>query len=154
MYDKDEIKNLRVEFWQKLNNRTRRLPGQKGRKKFWIYDSTGIKGLDLRFDVDRQKAQVALEINHRSEERRLQLFEKLQAAKSIFEAEFGEPLIWDFAFEKPTGEQVCRVYTEMEADIHDQEKWSDLMYFLIDRMIRLEKAFLEVKEYMQSDINE
>jgi hypothetical protein len=154
MYNKDEAKAARLEFWQKLNNRTRRLPGQKGRKRFWIYDNTGIKGIDLRFDVDREKAVVALEINHSSEDRRLVLFEKLEAAKSIFETEFGGPLIWDYAYEKPTGESVCRVYVEQPGDIHNQEQWPEMLHFLIDNMIKLEKAFLEVKEYMQADINE
>lgn len=154
MYNKEEAKAIRLEFWNKLNNRTRRLPGQKGRKKFWIYDNTGVKGMDLRFDVDRHKALVALEINHSSEERRLVLYEKLLACKSIFESEFGEPLKWDYVYEKDTGEQVCRVYCEQPGDIHDQERWPEMMYFLIDRMVRLEKAFLEVKDYLQSDINE
>ncbi len=154
MFTKEEEKAIRLDFWQKLNNKTRRLPGQKGRKRFWIFERTGIKGLDLRFDVDREKACVALEINHKTEDRRLQLFEKLHAAKELFETEFEEPLTWDFAYEKPTGELVCRVYAEQPGDILDQEQWSDMSYFLIDRMIRLEKAFLEVKEYLQSDMNE
>lgn len=154
MFNKEEEKAIRLEFWQKLSNKTRRLPGQKGRKRFWIFDRTGIKKLDLRFDVDRQKARVALEINHRSEEERLKLFEKLQAAKQLFEDEFGEPLIWDFAYEKPTGELVCRVYVEQPGDILDKEQWSNMTYFLIDKMIKLENAFLQVKEYLQSDMNE
>lgn len=153
MYSKEEGKKVRLEFWQKLESRTRRLPGQKGRKKIWILSHTGVKGVDLRFDIDRVRAQVALEINLRNEDERLRLFEKLEAAKTIFEEAFGEALRWDFAFEKSTGEQVCRVYTEMPADIHDQEKWPETFFFLIDRMMRMEKAFLEVKDYLQSDVN-
>lgn len=153
MFTKEEEKNVRLEFWQRLENRTRRLPGQKGRKRFWIFDRTGIKGLDLRFDVDREKTIVALEINHKSEDRRLQLFEKLQAAKSLFNEHFENPPIWDFAYEKPTGELVCRVYVEQEGDILNQEKWPAMSYFLIDNMIKFEEAFLEVKDYLQSDMN-
>ena len=154
MFTKEEEKAIRLDFWQKLSNKTRRLPGQKGRKRFWIFDRTGVKGLDLRFDVDREKARVVLEINHKTEERRLQLFEKLYAAKELFEKEFEGPLTWDFAYEKPTGELVCRVYVEQPGDLLDEEQWPAMSFFLIDRMIRLEKAFLEVKEYLQSDMNE
>ncbi|MDR2929107.1 MAG: DUF4268 domain-containing protein [Cytophagaceae bacterium] len=153
MYTKEESKAVRVEFWEKLTNRTRRLPGQKGRKKFWIFENTGIKGVDLRFDVDRTKVQVALEINHTSEERRLELFEKLKACKSIFESEFGEPLTWTFLYEKDTGEQVCRIFVERAGDIHQKDLWAEMIYFLIDKMMKLEKAFLAVKDYMQSDMN-
>ena len=154
MYSKEETKALRLEFWEKLNNRTRRLPGQKGNKKIWIFDNTGIKGVDLRFDADRTKAQVALEINHRSEERRIALYEKLYACKSIFEKEFGEKLVWDYIYIKESGEQVCRIYTEQPCDILQKETWSKTIYFLIDKMMKLEKAFLVVKEYMVAGVNE
>lgn len=108
----------------------------------------------MRFDVDREKARVALEINSNNEDRRLTLYEKLEAAKSVFEAAFGEPLIWDFAYEKPTGESVCRVYVEQPGDILNETLWPDMLFFLIDRMIKMETAFLEVKDYMQANINE
>ena len=153
MFSKEEAKELRLEFWRKLENKTRRLPGQKGKKKRWIGDKTGIKGLDLRFDVDREKAVVALEINHRSEEKRLELYERLEVAKTIFEEAFGEPLIWNYVYEKTNGKQVCRVYVKTGADIYIKEQWKDISYFLIDNMFKMENAFLEVKDYLISDMN-
>lgn len=149
MYSKEEVKALRLDFWQKLSNRTRRLPGQKGRKRMWIFDNTGIKGLDLRFEVGREKVTVALEINHRREDKRLELYEKLEAAKKPFEEAFGEPLIWDYIYTKENGREVCRVYTETPGDMHDRESWSETHTFMIDRMMRLETAFQEVKDYLK-----
>lgn len=149
MFSKEEAKTLRLEFWQKLGNRTRRLPGQKGRKRLWIADNTGIKGLDLRFDVGREKIIVALEINIKKEEKRLALYEKLEAAKGLFEEQFGAPMIWDFAYVKDNGREVCRVYVEKPGDMYVKENWSEIHKFMIDRMIRLEKAFLEVKDYLK-----
>ncbi|PRZ01741.1 uncharacterized protein DUF4268 [Marinilabilia salmonicolor] len=149
MFSKEEAKELRLEFWQKLSNRTRRLPGQKGRKRLWIGDNTGIKGLDLRFDVGREKIIVALEINKKKEEDRLALYEKLEAAKELFEREFEGPLIWDFAYTKDNGRDVCRVYVEQPGDMYVRETWPEIFTFMIDRMIRLEKAFLEVKDYLK-----
>ncbi len=151
MYSKDDSKATRLEFWKKLESRTRRLPSQKGREKKWILDNTGIKGLDLRFDVNREYAMVALEINHSSEDRRLKLFWKLEACKSLFETAFGMPLKWNLTFMKDDKNHACRVYTSMPADIYNQECWPDVMYFLIDRMIRMETAFLEVKDFLKYD---
>ena len=149
MFSKEEAKQLRLEFWQKLANKTRRLPGQKGRKRLWILGNTGIKGLDLRFDVGREKIIVALEINIKNEDKRLALYEKLEAAKGIFEGEFGESLIWDYAYVKDNGREVCRVYVERPGDMYQKETWTEIFTFMIDRMIRLEKAFLEVKDYLK-----
>ncbi len=149
MFSKEEAKELRLEFWRKLDNRTRRLPGQSGRKRKWISDRTDIKGLDLRFDVDREKAIVALEINNKQEEKRLELYERLESCKTIFETTFGKHLTWDYLYEKPTGKHVCRVYVEMKADLYEVKEWPKVSYFLIDNMMRLEKAFLEVKDYLK-----
>lgn len=151
MFTKEEAKELRLEFWRKLENRTRRLPGQKGLPKKWIMDNTGIRGIDLRFDVNREQAVVALEINHRDEDRRLKLYAKLDACKNIFEETYGQPLTWDLTYEKDNGLNVCRVYVSTEADIYKQDKWPDVFRFLIDHMMRMEKAFLEVKDFLKYD---
>lgn len=151
MYSKEEAKELRLEFWRKLESRTRRLPGQKGQIKIWILENTGIKGIDLKFDVNRSFVMVALEINHRDEDRRLKLYAKLDACRTIFEHTFGEPLIWDLTYERETGKDVCRVYKSMKADFYQKEQWPDIFRFLIDGMIRMEKAFEEVKDFLMHD---
>ncbi len=149
MFSREEAKEIRQLFWHKLENRTRRLPGQKGKKIKWIFDGTGVKGLDIRFDINRERAIVAIEVNHRSENRRLKLYEKLDACKSIIEATYGASLTWDYLYTKAEGSEVCRVYEEMRpADLYNQEQWPEVMRFMIDRMIRLEKAFLEVKDFL------
>lgn len=151
MYSKEEKKELNLEFWRKLGNRTRKIPGQRGRAKVWIADRTGVKGVDLRFDVNRQRIIVALEINNKDENRRFKLYEKLEAAKKIFESEFGESLLWDFAYEKEHGEEVCRVYKQMEGDFLTPEQWPAIFKFMIDNMCQMEKAFLEVQDYLKYD---
>lgn len=148
MFSKEEAKELRLLFWHKLESKTKRLPGQKGKAIVWIGDRTGVKGLDLRFDVDRSKACVAIEVNASDEDRRIELFQKLEACKTIIEDIFGEPMVWDFFYEKENGQTVARVYVQTEGDIYCQEKWPEMIHFLIDRMLRLEKAFLEVKDFL------
>ncbi len=151
MYSKEEAKELRLEFWNKFGNRTRKIPGQRGKVKVWIGDRTNIKGVDLRFDVGREKIIVALEINIKNETKRLTLYEKLEATKKIFESEFGEELIWDFAYEKSYGEEVCRVYKQIDGDFMVPEQWPSIFKFMIDKMLRLEKAFLEIQDFLKYD---
>nr|WP_321406419.1 DUF4268 domain-containing protein [uncultured Carboxylicivirga sp.] len=151
MFSKEQAKELRQQFWHKLENRTRRIPGQKGKKIRWIFDNTGVKGLDLRFDINRERAIVALEINHRNEERRLQLYEKLEACKTIFETAYEGELTWDYLYNKDEEKEVCRIYEEMPSDIYREELWPETMKFMINRMLRLEKAFLEVKDFLLHD---
>ncbi|MCQ2228588.1 MAG: DUF4268 domain-containing protein [Bacteroidales bacterium] len=148
MYSKEEAQEMRHAFWHKLESKTRRLPGQNGRPIKWINDRTGIKGLDLRFDVDTKMAMVAMEINPIQEEKLENLWEKMNNCKSLFEATFGGELVWDRNYVKNAGDTCARIYVRMDGNIYDKEKWPDMIHFLIDNMLRLEKAFLEVQDYL------
>lgn len=151
MYSKDEEKALRVAFWKKLEALSRKLPGQNGHIRRWIGDRTGVSGLDLRFDVNREKVYVAIEINKRNEERRIYLYEKIQATKSIIEEAYGAPLIWNPLFTKENDILVCRIYEAIDGDLLDESKWPTMHEFMLDRMVRLERAYLEVKDFMKHE---
>lgn len=148
MYSKEETQNMRHEFWHKLESKTRRLPGQNGKPRKWIGDRTGIRGLDLRFDVNREFAMVAMEINPTGKEKKAELWQKMQNCKTLFEATFGGQLTWDENYIKDAGDSVIRIYVKTEGDMYDREKWSGMIHFMIDNMIRLETAFLEVQDYL------
>ena len=151
MYSKETVKALKLDFWKKLETHSRKLPYQRGLKKVWVGDRTGVKGIGLRFDVSKNEIAVALEINNKHEARRFQLYEKLEAAKVIFESAFGEPLIWDFAYTKEHGEEVCRAYVKMDADYLNPEKWTSIFEFMCNKMIQMEDAYDEIKDYMIHD---
>ena len=148
MYSKEESQNLRHEFWHKLESKTKRLPGQNGRPIKWIGAKTGIKGLDLRFDVDRERAMVAIEINAATPERQKMLYEKMVACKKIFEDKFGAPLVWDPTYQKSESEVLARVYIETPGNLYDREQWKEMIVFLIDNMRKMEEAFKLVQDYL------
>lgn len=151
MFSKEEEKEIRLGFWKKLDYLSRRLPGQQGRVKRWKADRTGVNGIDLRFDVGREKVYVAIEINKKSEERRIYLYEKLNACRSIVDAAYGEGLTWDPLFTKENDILVCRVYECIDGDILNETKWPEMHEFMLDRMIRLEKAYSEVQDFMHHE---
>jgi hypothetical protein len=49
-----------------------------------LYD-TKIKDFSFKFYVDNKKAQVLIDIEHRSDEKRTAYFEKIEALKNILE---------------------------------------------------------------------
>ncbi len=148
MYTKEESQELRHQFWHKLESKSRRIPGQNGKAIKWIGEKTEIKGLDLRFDVDREHAIVAMEIHPKSAEKREALWQKMLNCKTLFEETFGGELIWDHDYTKESGEVVSRIYVSTTGDIYNEELWRDMIHFLIDNMLKMERAFTEVKDYL------
>ena len=85
MYSKDELKNLKLEFWESFAAYCEVQPYLRGRKKMWTLYDTKVKGVELKFDISRNGAYVILEVNHRSEELRLEMYERLTWYKEMLE---------------------------------------------------------------------
>lgn len=150
MYTKDELKQLKKEFWEGFGIYCSEIPAMKRRKsKFMLYN-TKMKGVELKFDATRDGAYVILEINHTDTTKRFELFEKFETYKSIMEKQFPDGLIWDFAYVRECGTEVCRIYTHKPGiDIHRRIQWMDFYKFMIEEMLKLEKAFKMVKEAIE-----
>jgi hypothetical protein len=150
MYSKDELKQLKVEFWESFASFCEVQPYLRNRKKMWVLYNTKIKGVELKFDATREGAYVILEVNHRSEEQRLEAFERLTWYKEALESEFPEGLTWDICFVRETGKQVARIYVSKEGiDFHRRQDWGEFFGFMAKQMFILERNLMSIAEYLR-----
>jgi hypothetical protein len=121
----------------------------KRKSKFMLYN-TKMKGVELKFDANREGAFVILELNSPKEEDRLNRYEQFEKYKAVMEENFPEGLIWDFAYKLETGHEVCRIYSRKTGiDIHKRIHWMEFYTFMASEMLKLEKAFRYVKEAVE-----
>lgn len=150
MYSKDELKNLKLEFWESFAAFCEVQPYLRGRKKIWTLYDTKVKGVELKFDATREGAYVILEVNHRGEEARLEMFERLTWYKDTLEMDFPEGLTWDICFVRDTGKQVARIYTSKSGiDFHRRQDWGEFFSFMASQMYLLERNFMSIAEYLR-----
>ena len=150
MYSKDELKNLKLEFWESFAAFCEVQPYLRGRKKIWTLYDTKVKGVELKFDATREGAFVILEENHRGEEARLEMFERLTWYKDTLETDFPEGLTWDICFVRDTGKQVARIYTSKSGiDFHRRQDWGEFFSFMASQMYLLERNFMSIAEYLR-----
>ena len=150
MYSKDELKNLKLEFWESFAAFCEVQPYLRGRKKMWTLYDTKVKGVELKFDATREGAFVILEVNHRSEDARLEMFERLTWYKDTLEMDFPEGLTWDICCVRDTGKQVARVYTSRSGiDFHRRQDWGEFFSFMASQMYLLERNFMSIAEYLR-----
>ena len=148
MYSKEEAQEIRHAFWHKLESKTRRIPGQNGKPIHWMMDRTGVKGLDMRFDMTGGHVIVAMEINSHSQEKDEALWAKLENCRKLIEAHFETDVYWNKEYQREAGNIVARVYVMRDGDIYNKEMWPDMIHFMIDNMLRMQAAFLEIQDYM------
>ncbi|VBB46925.1 conserved hypothetical protein [uncultured Paludibacter sp.] len=150
MYTKDELKQLKKEFWEGFGVFCSNHPVLGKRKsKFMLYN-TKMKGVELKFDANRDGAFVILELNHPDETKRLETYEQFERYKALMEEDFPQGLIWNFAYVRETGNEVCRIYSQKSGiDIHRRNNWMEFYRFMSEEMLKLEKAFRNVKDVIE-----
>ena len=150
MYSKEELRQLKTEFWNSFSDYCSVQPYLRRRRKMWVLYNTKVKGVELKFDAGRDGASVILEVNHRNEADRLEMFERLTWYKEILEKGFPDGLIWDICYVRETGQQVARIYiTRTGIDFHRREHWGEFFSFMANNMYRLEKNFMSFAEYLR-----
>ena len=121
-----------------------KLPGE------WVLTQTGVKALNLRFHVDREVAQVGIDLETRNMDKRIELFEKLESVKKVLEEAMNEPMIWELEYIRENGKSVSRIYIQMDGiDIYNKDTWQAAHQFMFDRMTKLEAFYMEYKDFFK-----
>lgn len=150
MYSKEETQQLRKEFWKTFSDYTKFYSRKIGEPITWMYYKTGIKGLELKFDIEKKAVRVALEVNARSDERRFNIFLELDNYRAILESGINEEIFWDDEFELPEGKIVSRMFIEWEGiKYHNRDNWPKIYKYMAENMYQFQSNFLDIHEIMK-----
>ncbi len=151
MYSKDELKALKLDFWESFAAFCEVQPELRDRKKIWTLYNTKVSHTELKFDLKRNRVQVAIEVNHKREDLRLEMLERLTWYKDEIERDFQpDALVWDICYVRETGKEVVRIYVETtDFDFYRRTHWGDIFRFMVNNMYLLERNFMSVAEYLR-----
>ena len=152
MYKRDELKQLKTDFWNGFADYCNTIPRLAQRKQKFMLYNTRLKGTELKFDVQRHEVSVVLEINHTVYERRIELFEHFKACRMLFEEAFdGMEVVYEPFYKLETGKDVCRIYIRLadEMDFHRRDDWQKFYGFMARNMMRLERIFNQAKQALE-----
>jgi hypothetical protein len=154
MFTKEERKAQNQIFWTQFDEYCDTIPDLAWRKKKWLLHDTKISHIDLKFDVGQGFAMVALEINHRSEDRRLRVFELVERYRLLLEEGFPSGLTWNFCYQNDNKQEVCRIYVELnEIDFHKNSDWPAIFAFFAENMYQLQENFIEIQDVLKEEVN-
>lgn len=142
MYSREESQKLKREFWIAF--------AEKYPRKWVLYD-TKIKDFSFKFYIDNKKAQVLIDIEHRSDEKRMAYFEKLEALKNILEEEFIKDLVFEKNFTLESGKTISRIWVEKTGvGFSNRNNWETIFDFFFEKMNALEMFYLEYDEFIKN----
>jgi hypothetical protein len=141
MYSKEEAQRLKREFWIEF--------AEKHPRKWILYD-TKIKDFSFKFYVDNKKAQVLIDIEHRSDEKRTIYFEKLESLKTVLEDDFVKDLVFEKNFVLDNGKKISRIWVEKTAvSVSNRQYWDEIFDFFFEKMHALEMFYFEYGDYIR-----
>lgn len=141
MYSKEETQRLKREFWIEFS--------EKYPRKWILYD-TKIKDFSFKFYADNKKAQVLIDIEHRTDEKRIVYFEKLESLKTILEDNFVKDLVFEKNFTLENGKTISRIWVEKNSlSISNKNHWDEIFDFFYEKMNALEMFYFEYCDYIR-----
>ncbi|WP_109301305.1 DUF4268 domain-containing protein [Aquimarina sp. AU474] len=142
MYNREESKQIRQEFWTAF--------GKEYPRK-WLLYNTKIKDVTLKFSFTTKKAQVSIDIEPSDEIVRAYYYDKFVSLKTILVSEYLEAILYDEHYELENYKIIPRIYVELlNVNIHNKNCWEQVMIFLYDHMEKLETFFLEYKDFIDN----
>ena len=145
MYSKDEARQLMTDFWNGFANYSRCQSVRLGRPVEWMLYKTGIKGLELKFDLDCKWIRTVVEVNARSESRRTEIYNELRRYAPILETDLPAPLHWTDNHKLDVGKPVMRAYCERtDLNFHNRATWPEMFEFMFSTMLPLQDNFSDI----------
>lgn len=141
MYSKEENQRLKREFWIEF--------AEKYPRKWILYD-TKIKDFSFKFFVDNKKAQVLIDIEHRSDEKRTIYFEKIESLKTILEEDYIQDLVFEKNYVLENGKDISRIWVEKTGvSVSNRNYWDEIFDFFFEKMNALEMFYFEHEDYIK-----
>ena len=150
MYTKQELKQLRKDFWDQFKTWSGYKRARKGKKGRWLMNETGIKQVKLKFHFDEHLAYTGIEIDTRNREKRTFLWHKLESLRKLLDEKAGFPLDWEKDSEIEGPRKISRIYSRLnEVSIYNRKDWKAVNDFFYQRMSIFEDFFLEYRDSLK-----
>lgn len=141
MFSKEEATQLRREFWTSFG---------KSFPRKWLLYNTKIKGFSFKFQADRKKALVCLDLEHPDDITNELLFDQMLSLKNLLENDIPE-VIYNEAYELDNGKTIFRIYVPFQKkfSIYNKNTWRDCYEFFVVTMPKFELFFYEYEDIIK-----
>lgn len=146
MYSKDQVSQLKQEFWTTFGQYIAPHPSAEGLKVNWVNYKTGIKHLYFRMQADKKNAFIAIEMAHPDPDIQELLFEQFLEFKNMLHQTLGEEWDWQLHIPDENHKTVSRIVLNLpNVSIFRKEDWPELISFFKPRMIALDEFWTDAQ---------
>ncbi|WP_343604778.1 DUF4268 domain-containing protein [Fluviicola sp.] len=149
MYTKEELRQLRTDFWNQFKVKMQKVKSSNGRRMNWLAYPSEVKDIYIRIDADGKGARLTFDIQGKDEGVRQILWEQLQELKVVLESEMGPEGVWIERASSSSVSEFNRIIWERnDLNFFKQEDHPEIQRFLADRLIHFDAFYQEFKDIL------
>lgn len=146
MLSKEEAKNLRIEFWNRLEDQMQKIKNPHGSKVNWMSYNTGIKHLYFRMEADEEGCRLVIDLQFPDPGIRELYYEQFTEFRNLLEESLKD-LQWLSKFEHSNGKTISRICVERtDCHLFRKEDWDKMHLFLKLNFKKLDQFWTEFGE--------
>jgi Domain of unknown function (DUF4268) len=150
MLGKEEIKELRQEFWGRLEGQMDKLRNPQGTKVAWLNYRTGIRDLYFRMEADSEGARICIDLQFKDKGVREIYFQQFEAFKVLLDEKL-KGLQWNSDWEHWNGKQIARLFLEkVDCQLENKQDWDKMHLFLKLNFVKLDEFWNEFGEVFKT----
>ena len=139
MFSKQEVSQLRKEFWTAFGQYMKPVPPAEGEKVNWLNYKTGEKDIYFKMNAESRTASIAIEITHTDKDKQQLYFEQFRQLQKMLFDSLGEEWQWELHTQDEYGKVISRIYKEIQdISVLNKAHWPDLISFFKPRIIALD----------------
>jgi len=147
MYSKNELREIKKDFWSSFGQFSQLKRERLGYSKKWLLYKTKLKGLELKFILEKNKYLVAIEINSTAPKAQ-EYISKIELLKNEIISLSAYPFLSESLIKN--NKSIHRFFFEKEnLNFKNKLHWPDIFNFFFDQMIILEQFVVENKAILE-----
>ncbi|MGV6861717.1 MAG: DUF4268 domain-containing protein [Putridiphycobacter sp.] len=147
MYSKEEKKEMKLAFWNTLEEAITQQGKARGRNITWLSYPTRIKDLYFRMELQDNAARMCIDLQFLNDGVREVFFEQFQEFENILNQTFTNKVSFVKDYEHTNGKTISRIYTEITpVTIFNKSDWPKMHEFLIENFLNLDEFWVEFSE--------
>ncbi len=151
MYSKEEKKQNRFDFWNKLENQLDKKRNPHGSKVNWMSYNTGFNDIYFRMEATEDAVRLCVDIQMSDEGIRELFYQQFEEFATILEGYFKGKLIWQKDFEHSNGRTISRLSMEKyDVNILRKSDWDKMHLFLKINFVKLDEFWCEYGEVFKN----
>ena len=150
MFSKEELKEIKTNFWDGFKIHMKKKRGVGNRKINWINYPSEIKLIFVRLDANHKSAKLCFDIQGKDDEIRKLIYEQMTELKFVLESQINYPTNWDEEL-NIKDQTISRIYWELKnVNFYDESDKLKIYKFLEERLIEFDRFYSEYKDILIS----